>query len=91
MSSNSYKLLIKRLEYTLAVILMEIDKENKKVVTFEQIGRMLTLLEIFQIILYNENFKCMEKFFIVITKNIFSREQREFLFKRQKEPTKKTQ
>ena len=58
MSDNSYKLLIKRLEYTLTVILMEIDKENKKVVTFEQVGRMLTLLEIFRIITYNEEFKC---------------------------------
>jgi len=58
MSDNSYKLLIKRLEYTLTVILMEIDKENKKMLTFEQIGRMLTLLEIFRIIIYNQDFKC---------------------------------
>lgn len=58
MSANSYKLLIKRLEYTLTVILMDIDKENKKQITFEQLGRMLTLLEIFSIILYNQDFKC---------------------------------
>lgn len=57
MSDNSYKLLIKRLEYTLTVILMEIDQENKKVITFEQLGRMLTLLEIFRIILYSADFK----------------------------------
>jgi len=57
MSDNSYKLLIKRLEYTLTVILMEIDKDNKKVLTFEQLGRMLSLLEIFRIILYNQEFK----------------------------------
>ena len=63
MSDNSYKLLIKRLEYTLTVILMEIDKENKKVLTFEQIGRMMTLLEIFRIIIYNQDFKCNNTIF----------------------------
>lgn len=57
MSDNSYKLLIRRLEYTITVILMEIDKENKKEITFEQLGRMLTLLEIFRIIVYNQDFK----------------------------------
>lgn len=57
MSDNSYKLLIRRLEYTITVILMEIDKENKKEITFEQLGRMLTLLEIFRIIIYNQDFK----------------------------------
>ena len=63
MSDNSYKLLIRRLEYTITVILMEIDKENKKVLSFEQLGRMLTLLEIFRIIIYTQDFK-REKFYL---------------------------
>lgn len=70
MSDNSYKLLIKRLEYTLTVILMEIDKENKKVLTFEQLGRILTLLEIFRIIIYNDEFKCNYKLYSF--NNLFS-------------------
>lgn len=50
MSDNSYKLLIKRLENTLTLILMDTDFENKKVIQFEQLGRLLTVLGIFRII-----------------------------------------
>ena len=38
--------------------LMDIDKENKKIVNFEQVGRVLTVLGIFRIIQYSEEFKC---------------------------------
>ena len=35
MSDNSYRLLIKRLENTLTLILMDIDKDNTKKLGFE--------------------------------------------------------
>ena len=50
MSSNSYKLMLKRLENSLTLILSDIDRENLRQVSFEQLGRMFFLLGIFRII-----------------------------------------
>ncbi len=54
MSSNSYKLMLKRLENSLTMILSDIDKDNLRQISFEQLGRMFFLLGIFRIIQYNE-------------------------------------
>jgi len=55
MSENSYKLMIKKLENTLTPILMQVDKEKRRKLTFEQLGRLLTLLGIFRVIQYDES------------------------------------
>ncbi len=54
MSSNSYKLMLKRLENSLTQVLSEVDKENLRQISFEQLGRMFFILGIFRIIQYNE-------------------------------------
>ena len=54
MSENSYRMLIKKLENELTLALMDIDKENKKKLTFEQVGRLMTKFGIFRIIEYDE-------------------------------------
>lgn len=62
MSDNSYRLLIKRLENTLTLILMDIDKCNTKKLSFEQLGRLLYILGIFRIIEYSSEFRCIKTF-----------------------------
>jgi hypothetical protein len=57
MSENSYKLMIKKLESTLTLILMDIDKDKTRKLSFEQLGRLLTLLGVFRVIQYDENNK----------------------------------
>ena len=58
MSENSYKMMIKKLENTLTTILVEIDKEKSKRLSFEQLGRLLTLMGVFRVIQYDEYYKC---------------------------------
>ena len=55
---GSYKILIQKLEISLDLILKEIDKENTKMINFNQLGRMFTILGIFRILQYNGNMKC---------------------------------
>ena len=54
MSTNSYKLMLKRLENSLTMILSDLDKEQLRQISFEQLGRMFFLLGIFRVIQYNE-------------------------------------
>eukprot|EP01017_Pseudomicrothorax_dubius_P016654 TRINITY_DN1886_c0_g1_i2.p1 TRINITY_DN1886_c0_g1~~TRINITY_DN1886_c0_g1_i2.p1 ORF type:complete len:685 (-),score=193.71 TRINITY_DN1886_c0_g1_i2:1634-3688(-) len=65
LSEKSYKLIIRRLESTLTMFIAEIDKEKRRRLSFEQLGRLYTLLSIFKVISYNEECKldCPELFY----------------------------
>lgn len=56
LTEGSYKIFIKKIEQVLTAILMEIDPDSTKRITFEQLGRVLTLLELFIVCKYDENF-----------------------------------
>jgi len=53
MSGNSYKLMLKRLETSLTQVLSDVDSENLRQISFEQLGRIFFVLGIFKIIQYN--------------------------------------
>lgn len=57
MTEGSYKIIIKKIENVLSTALMDSDPEGNKRITFEQFGRVLTLLGIFRVIYYNEEFE----------------------------------
>lgn len=61
MSENSYRLLIQKLETSLTLVLHDIDVNKTKKLSFEQIGRFLTVFEIFRFISYSEDFKSKEE------------------------------
>lgn len=54
MTANSYKININRLEKNLTDVLKEIDQEGQNTINFEQLGRILTIMQIFQVVQYNE-------------------------------------
>lgn len=58
MLESSYALIVKKLEKTIALALREVDKENTKKISFEQLGRLFTLLGVFRVIQYTENLEC---------------------------------
>ncbi len=58
MSQNSYKIMIRKLEATLSSVLLEVDREGQKLISFEQLGRMFSLLDIFRVIQYDEHCNC---------------------------------
>ncbi len=58
MTQGSYKIMIKKLESVLTSIIMEIDPEGTKKISFQQLGRVFTLLSLFRIIQYDENYNC---------------------------------
>lgn len=64
MTEGSYKLMINKIQNILTAIIMEVDKENTKKITFEQFGRILTLLEILRVVQYDESFN--RKVFVLI-------------------------
>jgi len=59
MGQNSYKIMIRKLEASLSQVLLDVDRESRKLITFEQLGRIFYLLEVFRIIKYDENFACI--------------------------------
>jgi hypothetical protein len=61
MTQGSYKIMIKKLESVLTSIIMEIDPEGSKRISFQQLGRVFTLLSLFRIIQYDENFNCKKR------------------------------
>lgn len=57
-SDNSYRLIVKKLEQTLAQYIMQIDKKNSKLLNFQQLGRLLSMVGLFELIQYDENNNC---------------------------------
>lgn len=55
-NSKSENILIQRLEEQLTGNLLSIDVRNDKSLTFEQLGRLLNLMNVFTVIQYDENF-----------------------------------
>jgi len=47
--------MIRKLEASLSSVLLDVDKDGQKLISFEQLGRMFSLLEIFRVIQYDEN------------------------------------
>ncbi|CAD8173326.1 unnamed protein product [Paramecium pentaurelia] len=56
-SQSSTKLLATRLEQKLNEIMQEIDEKNEGSVNMQQMGRIFTLLDIFQTISYDQNYE----------------------------------
>lgn len=60
MSENSYKIMIRKLEASLSDVLQEVDRSGRKLISFEQLGRIFTLLDVFRAIRYDENCNCIK-------------------------------
>jgi hypothetical protein len=71
MTPGSYKIMTKKIETMLTNILTDIDKEGTKRITFEQLGRIFTLIGAFRIIQYDEDFncKCYKNYFELLVEN----------------------
>ena len=54
MTANSYKININRLEKNLTDVLREIDQNGSNTINFEELGRILTIMQIFKVVQYNE-------------------------------------
>lgn len=64
MNSRSENILISKLEEKLTNTLLNIDTNNTKRLSFEQLGRVLCVMEVFNVIQYDENFAInTEEFF----------------------------
>lgn len=57
MTLNSYKLIIKKLENYLSEQISLIDTENTMKITFNQLGRLLSEINLFQLIKYDANYQ----------------------------------
>ncbi|CAD8182019.1 unnamed protein product [Paramecium octaurelia] len=57
MSQSSTKLLATRLEQKLNEIMQEVDEKNEGQVNIQQMGRIFTMLDIFQAISYDQNYE----------------------------------
>ncbi|CAD8113031.1 unnamed protein product [Paramecium sonneborni] len=56
-SQSSTKILVSRLERKLNETLQEVDDQNTGQINFQQLGRLFTLLDIFQAISYNQDYQ----------------------------------
>ena len=59
MSENSYKIMIRKLEASLSEVLQDVDRSGRKLISFEQLGRIFTLLDVFRAIRYDDNCNCI--------------------------------
>lgn len=58
MSENSVSLLSERLDTNIAIAILNSDEKLSKTLSFEQVGKILSDLQIFNIIVFGEDFEC---------------------------------
>ena len=56
-SKNSQKIVNRRTEAKLAALLTDIDYDRSKLISFEQLGRVLTVTGVSKVITYDDNFQ----------------------------------
>jgi len=61
MSENSYRILCKQLEEQLALAIQTLDTNETKTISFEGLGRLLSVFKLFSLIEYNANCECKNK------------------------------
>ncbi|KAL4467521.1 hypothetical protein ABPG72_004589 [Tetrahymena utriculariae] len=84
LSQNSYRILCKQLEEKLALEIQKLDMQETKKLSFEQIGRLLTVFEVFDAIQYNEQSELMnQEIFYSQESHIVSRRDEEMEFHEQ--------
>ncbi|KAL4477972.1 hypothetical protein ABPG72_013380 [Tetrahymena utriculariae] len=64
MSQNSYRIVAKKLENEISAKMAEIDPSLSKILTFSQVGRLFQLLNLFNVVKFDENSQ------IIIEQNI---------------------
>lgn len=67
-NSKSEDILIKKLEENLSLAFMSVDQQESKVISFEQLGRVLFLMGLFEVIKYDE--ECQ-----VVTEDFYTAER----------------
>lgn len=60
MSENSYKIMIRKLEANLSEVLQEVDRSGRRLISFEMLGRIFTMLDVFRAIRYDDNCNCID-------------------------------
>lgn len=72
----------RRVESKLALALTDIDKDKTRRINFEQLGRVMTVLGIFRIVVYNEHYECNNIYLQVSNLYVFSRKRWQYLCRR---------